>query len=176
MYIYDIKDNNIALNSNNSFFIPTGYGPRHVIFSSDYRYAYIICELSSRILVFNCCNEITKIQDILTLPLDFNGESYASAIKLSNDGNFLYASNRGHDSIACYKVNKADGSLTLLAHYSTLGNSPRDFEIDPSNKFLIVANQNSNNLTVFKIKNDGLLELVSNNVEIPEPTCLKFLN
>lgn len=174
VYIYDVTSTSINLNNDIPLFIPKGYGPRHGVFSKNKNIFYLICELSSRILVFNYDNvSFNLIQDISTLPENYINENYAAAIKISKCNNYLYASNRGHNSIACYKIND-DGTLSLISHHSTLGDYPRDFEIDPSGKFLIAANQNSDNLTLFKINEDGTLNVVNSNIIIPEPTCVVF--
>ena len=100
-----------------------------------------------------------RIQKINTLPEGFIGESFSAGIKLSNDGRFLYASNRGHNSIATFAIAK-DGTLTLINHITSGGIWPRDFTLSPDNKFLIVANQFDNNVVVFK-RNEELGTLIN---------------
>jgi 6-phosphogluconolactonase len=91
-------------------------------------------------------------------------------------GKWVYVSNRGHDSIAVFKVDEATGHLTAVGHQSTGGKTPRNFGIDPTGKFLIAANQSSNNVVVFKIdEKTGMPTPTGNEVQVPKPVCVKFL-
>ena len=109
-----------------------------------------------------------------TLPEDFTGESYCADIHVSADGQFLYVSNRGHQSIAIFKINE-DGTLEMLATDDVQGDWPRNFTLSPDGDFLLVANQNSDNITVFKRdKKTGLLEHTGNEIKLSHPVCLKF--
>lgn len=84
---------------------------------------------------------LREVQTVPTLPTGFKGENTSADIHVSPDGRFLYCSNRGHDSIAAFKINPLNGELTFLAHESTGGKTPRNFAIDPTGGFLLVANQ-----------------------------------
>jgi 6-phosphogluconolactonase (cycloisomerase 2 family) len=103
-------------------------------------------------------------------------EVYSSAdIHISPDGLFLYASNRGENTIAIFSINQTNGLLTLLAHEPTYGNTPRNFTIDPSGRFILVANQQSNNIIVFKRDTiTGMLSKTATEISIPNPSCLKM--
>ncbi|RYD70995.1 MAG: hypothetical protein EOP53_24420 [Sphingobacteriales bacterium] len=96
---------------------------------------------------------------------------------LSADGKFLYASNRGDaNNIAIYRVNKTDGKLTIVGFQPVLGKAPRNFSIDPSGKFLLCANQDSNEIVIFKRnKNTGLLTDTGKRIDIPKPVCIKWV-
>ena len=114
-------------------------------------------------------------EQISTLPTDFMADSSASALHLSPDGRFIYAANRGHDSIASFAFDEDSGELERIGHISTSGEFPRDFVIDPSGRFLLVANQNSDNVVIFRIDpQTGALESTSSSVTVPTPVCLKF--
>ena len=93
---------------------------------------------------------------------------------LSPDGRHLYASNRGHDSIAVFRV-EAEGSLSLLGHQPCGGRTPRNFAIDPEGQYLLAANQDTDNIAVFAIGEDGLLRQTGD-VPFPSPVCIRFLN
>lgn len=157
-----------------------GCGPRHMAFHPDKRFAYILTELSSEVVVLHY-NEsdgsFDIIQYISALPLDFKEESIGSAIHISPDGRFLYSANRGHDSIAIFSIDSSTGKLNLVEHTSTEGSAPRDFTIAPGGNYLIAANQDSSNVVPFSInKATGKLTRVSVSVTIPNPVCIKFLS
>ena len=91
-------------------------------------------------------------------------------------GKFLYCSNRGHDSIAMFRIDQKTGRLTALGHESTQGKTPRNFGIDPTGKFLLAANQSTGNVVVFRIDGrSGKLKATGHSVKIPRPVCVKFL-
>jgi len=156
-----------------------GCGPRHMDFHTNGKFAYIVTELSSEVIVLEydaLKGDFKELQYISALPSDFKGESLGSAIHISLDGRYLYASNRGHDSIAVFKIDSSTGKLTFLSHTSTDGKHPRDFNIDPIGKFLIAANRDTNNVVSFLIdKVSGKLTQVNFGVSIPNPVCIKFL-
>lgn len=154
-----------------------GDGPRHLIFHPNKNIAFIINELSSTVvsvLVNNQTGEFTRITKLSTLPKDYKGKNACADIHVSGDGQFLYASNRGHNSIAVFKVSN-DGKLEKIATEHVQGNWPRNFTFSPNEKFLLVANQKSNDITVFKRDPDsGLLSFTGEKMEMDQPVCLKF--
>ena len=117
------------------------------------------------------------VQRIATHAADFTGQPGSADIHLSQDGKFLYASNRGKENnIAIYKVDQIKGTLTSIGYEPTKGEGPRNFSIDPTGNFLLVANQLTNNVEIFKRDgNTGLLTNTGNSISIPNPVCLKFL-
>ena len=118
--------------------------------------------------------EFEHFQTVSTLPSDYDGQKWASAIKLSADGKFLYASNRAHNSIAVFKV-VADGSLELIEIVPSQGLNPRDFTLSPDQNYLIATHQDSPNATVFKRDfASGKLTLLSDNFYVPEAVCTVF--
>lgn len=156
--------------------MPAGSGPRHFEFHPNGRVIYVINELSSTISTLKKQgNEWKLVDDISTLPDDFQGESYCADIHISNDGKFLYGSNRGHNSIAVFRVDPNDQSLELLETVPVEGNWPRNFGITPNGKWMLVANQRSGNITVFSIdKKTGALAFSGNQIELPAPVCVEF--
>jgi 6-phosphogluconolactonase len=147
-------------------------------FHPDGKYAYIVDELDSNIVVLRYLPEeyrFEKVQHISALPGSYAGTNYPAAIHLSPDGNYLYASNRGHDSIAVFGVDKASGSLEPVSHVSTHGEFPRDFAIDPTGRYLFAANQKSDTIVSFAIiPETGGLEQYGSIINIPKPVCIKF--
>lgn len=154
-----------------------GDGPRHIIFNSNQKYVYIMNELKSEITVFTYFPSMTLIQIISTLPKNFTSPNTgAELIFHPKTEKFLYASNRGHDSIAVFTVDANTGYLSLIQHINVQGHTPRNFNISPDGKFLIVANQDSNNLVLFTVdETTGLLSATGTNVPVGTPTCVKYL-
>jgi 6-phosphogluconolactonase len=113
---------------------------------------------------------------VSTLPKNFSGSNDTAEIKVHPSGKFLFASNRGHDSIALFSIDSKTGALTLADHFPTQGKTPRNFEIDPTGKFLFVANQDTNNIAVFGIDSkNGRLTVTKRTLQVPSPVCLKFM-
>lgn len=157
--------------------VKPGSGPRHVAFHPKEKIAYLLTELSSEIIVLDYNSDegtFAELQTIKAIPEDFEEINDASAIHVSKDGKFLYTGNRGHNSIALFAINE-NGTLTFVEHTSTEGKWPRDFAIDPTEKFIVVANQHSNNLVLFKRDEEtGKLSYTGSEVTVPEGVCVKF--
>jgi 6-phosphogluconolactonase len=158
--------------------VTPGSGPRHLVFHPNGRYAYLACELNSTVLAFTWDAEggmLEEFQNLRTLPPGYEGRNLPADIHLTPDGQYLYVSNRGHDSIACYEVSPESGMLTLKHHTSSGGAEPRGFAIDPTGKILLAANQNSNNLVPFLIDPGmGHLSRIGDEVQVSTPVCVKF--
>ncbi|RRD96168.1 lactonase family protein [Clostridiales bacterium COT073_COT-073] len=176
VYLYEPSANG-TLKEYSRFKTPAGFGPRHLAFHPDKPLVYVLGELSSQILVLAADPESGKLsqQQIITmLPEDFKDFSAGAAIRITRDGRFLYASNRGHNSIVIYGI-REDGSLQLLDHIPTYGDFPRDFMLDGSERFLVVAHQKSDDLTLFERDLvTGKLTLCQKNVYAPECVCVCF--
>ncbi len=155
-----------------------GAGPRHLTFHPGGKYAYVINELHATVTVFavdQIKGNLKEVQTVPTLPRDPTAEDTGADIHVSPNGRFLYCSNRGHDSIAAFKIDPRTGQLTFIAHESTGGKAPRNFVIDPTGRFLLVANQNSNNIVTYRLDSKtGRLGATGHVVEVPSPVCLKF--
>lgn len=154
-----------------------GDGPRHLIFHPTKNRVFIINELYSSVVSADMdikTGIFTKIDKKSTLPEEYDGPNACADIHLSNDAKFLYASNRGHNSVAVFSVSD-DGQMNLLDTESVQGDWPRNFTLSPDNNFLLVANRKSNNIAVFKRDTaTGLLSFTGNEVNLPQPVCLKF--
>lgn len=158
--------------------VKRGSGPRHIAFHPKGNIAYLLTELSSEIIVLKYDSEtgsFTAGQTVKTIPADFTETNDASAIHLSADGKFLYAGNRGHNSIAVFAIDESTGELTFIEHTSTEGEWPRDFSLDPTGKYIVVANQHSDNLVLLKRDEEtGKLTYANSTVTVPEGVCVKF--
>ncbi len=154
-----------------------GSGPRHFTFSKNGKLVYVVQELAAVISVYKYNNGVlTKVEDVNMNEVGFNGQNGAADIHISNDGKFLYATNRGSvNEIVTCKI-EADGKLKLTGRTSTMGKTPRNFMIDPTDKFLLVANQNSGNIQVFnRDKNTGALTFSGKTIDVDKPVCLKMI-
>ncbi len=155
-----------------------GAGPRHMAFHPNGNFLYVINELNNTVSLLKRDQDEFFIlgSSVFTLPLDFEGESYCADIHISSDGRFLYASNRGHNSIAIFKIIPENGKLIPKGHQSVHGEWPRNFSLSPDEKFLVVANQNSQNIVSFqRDKKTGLLEYI-HQVDAPNPVCILFFD
>jgi 6-phosphogluconolactonase len=178
IYRFDKGNGKLVPNEQPFFQVKSGAGPRHLTFHPQQNYMYVLNELHSTVSAFvrdPKKGNLRELQTISSLPAEFKAENTGADIHISPDGQFLYCSNRGHDSIAAFKINSATGSLTPAGHTGTQGSTPRNFTIDPSGQFLLVANQNSNTIVVFRIDSKtGQLNANKNVAEVPSPVCLKF--
>ena len=155
-----------------------GAGPRHFTFSKDGSHAFVVNELNSTLtsMTYEKANGIlTEIQTITTLPERFSGENTCADIHIHPNGNFIYASNRGNDTIAVFSIEKVTGALRLIQNQSVEGKTPRNFAIHESGKFLVAANQNSNTITVFSLDPEtGKLSNTGKSIPINKPVCILF--
>jgi 6-phosphogluconolactonase len=157
---------------------PPGTGPRHIAFSSDGNFMYVLGELDSTVTVFANDDKETfrSIQKISALPGGFSGKNDAAEIAMHPSGKFLYTSNRGDDSIAAFSVASGTGQLALIGNFPTGGKTPRNFAIDPAGTHLLVANQESGNIVVFNIDAaSGRLTPTGQVAKTGAPVCLVFL-
>jgi 6-phosphogluconolactonase len=156
---------------------PDNGGPRHIVLSPSNRYAYLMEELNGSVVAYSYKNgNFTHLQTISAAEKDFKGFMGSADIHVSADGKFLYCSNRGDaNTITIFKIDPATGKLSVAGYQSTLGVAPRNFSIDPSGNFLLVANQNSNNIVIFKRnKTTGLLTDTGKRIEVGNPVCLQW--
>jgi 6-phosphogluconolactonase len=152
-------------------------GPRHLDFDPEGAFVYVINELSSTIVVAKVLEDgsFERVEKVSTLPEGYEGESYCADIHVSDDGRFLYGSNRGHNSIAIFSIGEEDGKLKMVATESVYGDWPRNFTLSPDNKFLLVANKKSDNITVFKRDaKTGMLHFTDQQIQLSQPVCLVF--
>ena len=180
IYRYDAKHGKLTPNKHAFVQLKPGAGPRHLTFHPNGKYLYAINELDSTLSSFKYDDDdgkLNPIETVSTLPSDFTGVSYCADVHIHNSGKFLYGSNRGHNSIVVFEIDRGDGKLKLVEHVSTEGDWPRNFAIDPSGSHLLVANQRSNNVVTFRIDTESgrLAREVKLIEEIPAPVCLRFL-
>lgn len=175
-YSYNPNSVNAPLKIKDSVAVKSGSGPRHLTFSKDGKFVYLLQELDGSLTVFSYSNGIIKkIDETTILAKDFKGSFSSADIHISPDGKFLYASNRGEaNNITIFKVLK-NGKLQLAGQTSTLGKGPRNFAIDPSGNFLLIAHQYSNEVVVFKRnKATGALADTGKRIALYSPVCLVF--
>jgi 6-phosphogluconolactonase len=176
VYNYNPTERNNFLEPHQVVSVKKGSGPRHLVFSSNGKYVYLLQELDGTVSVFDYTKGNLKlIQETTVVAKDFKGDTGAADIHISPDGKFLYATNRGSaNDITCFEIKK-NGKLEHRFNTSTLGIGPRNFAIDPSGNFLLVANQYSNEVVVFKIdKITGSLTETSKRIALCSPVCLVF--
>jgi len=182
MLVYRLNAADSTLTPNDPPFtkIEAGSGPRHFAFHPSGKFAYSINELKSTITAFAWDGRkgvLTELQTQSNLPAGFTGENTTAEIVVSPSGKFVYGSNRGHDSIAVYRVDPAKGTLTPVEYVSTQGKTPRNFNIHPNGKWLVAANQDSDSLVVFKVDpNSGRITPAGQTLEVGKPVCVKFLS
>lgn len=177
-YKFNQNTGELVVDELKSLSLPPGSGPRHLLFTKKGNNLYVINELTSTIVVYTYDSNLhiyKEIQNIQTIPSDFTDENFCAAIYSSNEEEILFASNRGHDSIVSFKILE-NGMLELISWTSTNGHFPRDFNISPSGKFLVVANQLTDNISSYKIcQETGNLLETGFSISIPSPVCIKFL-
>jgi 6-phosphogluconolactonase len=156
-----------------------GAGPRHLAFRFDGRFLYVINELQSTVATYAydaATGTLHELQTMSTLPKTFSGNNTAAEIEIHPSGKFLFASNRGDDSIAGFAIDSAIGKLTHVENDPIGGKTPRNFAIDPTGSWLLAANQDSDNIVVFRIdQKTGHLTPTGVVFQVPSPTCLKFV-
>jgi 6-phosphogluconolactonase len=156
--------------------LPPGSGPRHLAFHPFAPVVYVINELASTISTCawdEVAGTLRLLGTISTLPEDFEGGSSCAEVRVAPSGSFVYGSNRGHDSIAVFAVDPADGTLSPAGHVSTEGANPRNFTIDPSGTLLLAANQDSDTIVAFRIDPDtGALNPTGQVTRVPSPVCV----
>jgi len=169
------EKNELEFTNQKTLKMDVGAGPRHLTFHPNQKWIYILNELNNTVsLVEDVNNSYVLKTTISMLPKGFDKYSFSADIHISNDGLFLYASNRGHNSIVIYKVDSKSGNLSLVGFENTRGQNPRNFSLSPDNKFVVVANQDGNNLVSFKRnQKTGKLTFMSE-VSAPNPVCILF--
>ena len=179
VYKFDADKGIITPNDPPAYEGKPGAGPRHFSFAPDGKHAYLINEmgLSITALDWDASKGVLKeIETVSTVPTGVTGPANSTAeVLVHPSGKFVYGSNRGHDTMAAFKVG-AGGKLTLIQNISTQGNVPRNFRIDPSGKYLIAANQKTDNLVVYAIdQNTGMLKPNGSTGQVGGPVCIRFL-
>lgn len=172
---YQLNNGNKKYELFSNYEVENNAGPRHFEISKKGKFIYVINELNSTISVLKKKKEnYFFIQNISTLDDGFDGKSFCADIHLSKDGQFLYGSNRGENSIAVFKIDKQSGEIKKIQTISTNGDWPRNFSLSPDGNYLLVGNQRSKNISVFRVtKKTGNLTFL-HSVVSPTPSCLLF--
>ena len=156
-----------------------GSGPRHLAFSPDARYAYLVNELSNTVVAYAYRAEdgsLSLLEELSTLPQGYDQVSYAAEIQVHPSGRFVYASNRGHETIAVFARDEADGTLELDGFFDVAGRGPRHFQVDASGTWCLVANQGSEQVCSFRIEpQTGMGRWTGKSLSATAPACVEFL-
>jgi len=179
VYRFNEKPGILSANHPASVAMEPASGPRHLDFHPNGKFVYVLSELQSKINVFSYDSRqgtLQPLQHIATVPKEFSETNYPAEIRVHPNGKFLFASNRGHDSIAVFSIDQRNGTLRPVGHFFTQGKKPRNFEIDPSGTHLFVANQDSGNIVIFDIdQTTGKLTPTGQVLHLDSPVCLKFM-
>ena len=179
IYAFNAATAKLAPNTAQPFAkLTPGSGPRHLTFHPSGKLVYVINELANTITVFDwnaADGTLKEKQTIATLPKDFAGKSYTADLKITPDGKYLYGTNRGHDSLASYRIAE-DGTLKLLTIQPSGGKGPQNLFITPDGRWLLCANMPGNNVVVFKIDSaSGGITLNGTPVEVPMASCIRWM-
>ena len=176
-YRLDPANSKLTREAEPAFVAQPGAGPRHLVFHPDGKHAYLINELNSTVtaLAYDAAaGRFRELQTLSALPTGYTGENSCADIHVSRNGLFLYASNRGHNSIAVFAIDTSNGTLVPIQDVDTQGKTPRNFILDPSGRLLLVANQNSNNMVSYRVDpQSGLLTPTGQSAEVPSPMFLQ---
>ena len=182
LYSYRLNPSAGSLEPNDPPFaaLHPGWGPRHLAFHPNGRYLYLISEMGSMITTFAydaARGTVKELQTVSTLPEGFAGKSTAAEIQVDREGKFIYASNRGDDSIGVFAIDANTGTLSPTQHISTEGKTPRAFALDPTGQYLFAANQNSANIAILRVNSTtgGLTSTGKTLTDSPEPSCVIFV-
>jgi 6-phosphogluconolactonase len=172
--VYELNDG--TLEHIESVPTQTGAGPRHIVFHPSGRFAYVINELNSTLTAFELTPEepsLDNITAVSTLPETYNGNNAAADVHVHPSGQWVYGSNRGHDSIAVFAIDQDSGIPTTVDHQWTGGEWPRNFTLDATGGLLFAENQRSNSIVGFRIsETTGTLERTNDTVDLPAPVCM----
>lgn len=157
--------------------VPAGAGARHLAFHPSGKHLFVVNEMGSSVTGFHVdgpAGSLKSYQTLTTLPGEFKGDNSCAEIEVHPSGKFLYASNRGHNSIAVFGI-ESDGALSPVQHEPSGGKTPRFFALDPPGKWLLAANQDSDNITVLSVDPDsGKLRASGQSIEVGKPVCIVF--
>ena len=180
LLVYKFDAGTGALKANDPPFaqIEPGSGPRHFAFTPNGKFAYVLAEMKSTVTALSFDSRsgtFHQLQTVSSLPADYKGKNDAAELGISPSGRFVYASNRGSDTIAVFSIGR-DGKLANVEYAPTKGQTPRGFRLDPSGSYLFAANQESNNIVIFKVDaKSGKLTPTGKVLDVPSPVDVKFV-
>lgn len=179
VYRFDAVKGTLAPNDPPFAKVAPGAGPRHFTFHPNGKFGYVINEMGSTVTAFAWDARrgvLSEIQTISTLPAGFTGTNYDAEVITDRAGRFLYGSNRGHDSIALFSIDPRKGTLRFVETVSSQGKFPRNFNLDPTGAWMLVGNQNTDNVAVYKVDGStGRITPTGRQVQAPSPICIKFV-
>jgi 6-phosphogluconolactonase len=181
VFVYRFNEAHGSLKPNDppSVSVAPGSGARHVKFHPNGRWVYLDNEIACTVIGFNwdsAKGALTEFQTVSTLPADFKGTSACAEMEVHPNGRFLYAANRGHDSLAVFAIDQESGRLTPVEYVPTQGKTPRNFAFDPTGQWIVCTNHDSDNAVVFRVdENTGRLTQAGPPVPVPYPFCERFL-
>ena len=180
-YRFDHDTGQLTPNDPPSIATPPGSGPRHFTFDRSGRFCYLVTEMGGTVIAYRydkSAGTMSSFQQCSLLPKDYKGTNSSAEVQIDPSGKFLYASDRiKSDMLAIFSIDPNSGMLTSVGFQSTLGKTPRHFRIDPTGQFLIAANQDSDNIVLFRIDRDrGTLAPVGAPIEIKKPQCVKYVS
>ena len=179
-YQFDASAGKLTPNDPPSISTPPGSGPRHFVFDRAGKFCYLLTEMGGTVIVYqynSSAGSMKQIQIAPLLPSDYHGENTSAEVQIAPNGRFLYASNRlTSDMMTILSIDPLSGTLTPVGYQPSGGKTPRNFRIDPTGNFLIVANQDSDNIVLFRIdQTTGLLKPIGEPIAIKHPQCVKFV-
>jgi 6-phosphogluconolactonase len=176
LYVYRLDVSTGKLSLQHKVPCRPGSGPRHVAFHPREKIMYVLGELDSSVTSYSLHKEelLRAGQTVSLVPEDWEGENTSAEVAVSEDGRFLYASNRGHDSIAAFSISR-DGQLSSLGFAASGGKGPRHFALVPGGEWIVVANERSDSLSVLKLAPGGMPEVHGNPVATKAPVCVKLI-
>jgi 6-phosphogluconolactonase len=178
VYRFDAERGTLRAHDPPAAALAPGSGPRHIALSPSRRALYAINELTSTITSFAwdaAGGVLTSEQSVSTLSAGFTGKSSTAEIVVHPSGRFLYGSNRGHDSIAVFRIDPEGPGMTLVGHVPTGGRTPRNFALDPQGRWLVAANQDSSSLVVFRVDEKTGVPARTGDAHVPVPVCVLFV-
>ncbi len=179
VYRFDSSSGKLSPNEPPFAKVTPGAGPRHFAFHPGGKFAYVINEIGNTVTTFQfdaAKGVLTPIQEIGTLPEGFQGISHTAEVVVHPTGKFLYGSNRGSDTIAVFAIDAGTGQLKAVSHHPTGGKTPRNFVVDPTGRWLLAENQASDTIVVFGIElESGRLKETGQSIDVPTPTCIRFV-
>jgi 6-phosphogluconolactonase len=179
VYRFNSKQGTLVPNEPTGVSVPLGSGPRHFAFHPNGKTAYVINEIKSTVTAFEYNNKrgvLKSFQTISTLPAGFDGRTSTADVQVHPSGKFLYGSNRGHDSITIYTIDNKTGRLTYVENQKLLGQTPRNFAMDPAGRYLFAECQQDGFIETFRIDpTSGRLSSLGKSVSVPSPVCVKMM-